>query len=164
MAEPYARQLAGDWQGAAALWEALGCPYEQALALAEGDEAAQRKAIALLEQLGAQPAAARVRQRMRQQRRSIPRGPRLSTRANQAGLTSRQGEVLQLLAEGLSNAKIASRLSNSHKTVEGHVSAILAKLEVRSRAQAIAAASTLGLLSHPTEEKATPNGGSARVS
>jgi DNA-binding NarL/FixJ family response regulator len=85
---------------------------------------------------------------MRQQgRRGIPRGQRPSTRANQAGLTSREVEVLLLLAEGLSNAQIASRLSTSVKTVVHHVSAILAKLQVRSRTQAVVAATTMGMLS-----------------
>jgi tetratricopeptide (TPR) repeat protein len=58
IAEPFARQIAGDWQGAASLWAAIGCPYEQALALADGDADAMRSALALLEQLGAQPASA----------------------------------------------------------------------------------------------------------
>jgi DNA-binding CsgD family transcriptional regulator len=151
MAKPFALEIAGDWQGAAAQWARIGCPYEQALALAEGDADAQRQALALLEQLGAQPAAARVRQRMRQQgRTSIPRGPRPSTRANLAGLTTREVDVLRLLAEGISNAQIAQRLSVSSKTVDHQVSAILAKLEVRSRMQAITAASALGLLHPPT--------------
>ena len=157
MAEPFALEIAGDWQGAAARWARLGCPYEQALALSEGDADAQRQALALFEQLGAQPAAARMRQRMRAQGRTgIPRGPRPSTRANQAGLTSREVEVLRLLAEGLSNAGIARRLSTSPKTVDHHVSAILAKLEVRSRAQAITAASALGLLSPQDREPPRP--------
>ena len=102
---------------------------------------------------------------MRQQgRRGIPRGPRPSTRANGAGLTSRQGEVLQLLAAGLSNAEIASRLTISLKTVDMHLAAIFAKLEVHSRTQAVTAASTLGLLSRPTEEQAALSVGSAFVS
>jgi DNA-binding NarL/FixJ family response regulator len=139
--------MAGDWQGAAARWAQVGCPYEQALALSAGDADAERQALALFEQLGAQPAAARLRQRMRQQgRQGIPRGARPSTRANQAGLTSREVEVLRLLAEGLSNAEIARRLSTSSKTVDHQVSAILSKLEVHSRLQAITAASALGLL------------------
>ena len=149
-AEPVVLELVGDWQGAAARWAEIGCPYEQALALAEGDASAQRQALALFEQLGAQPAAAHLRQRMRQQGwTGIPRGPRPSTRANQAGLTSREVEVLLLLAEGLSNAQIARRLSTSPKTVDHQVSAILAKLQVHSRSQAITAASALGLLPPP---------------
>lgn len=147
MAEPFALEIAGDWQGAVARWAQIGCPYEQALALSEGDADAQRQALALFEQLGAQPAAARVRQRMRAQGRTrIPRGPRHSTRANQAGLTSREMEVLCLLAEGLSNGEMARRLSTSEKTMEHHVSAIFAKLEVHSRVQAITKAAARGLL------------------
>ncbi|HEY7123774.1 MAG TPA: AAA family ATPase [Ktedonobacterales bacterium] len=165
VAPSFAAEMLGDWQGAAALWEQLGCPYEQALALAEGDAVAQRQALALFDQLGAQPPAACLRQRMRTQGRSgIPRGPRSSTRSNQAGLTSREMEVVLLLAESLSNAQIARRLSTSPKTVDHHVSAILSKLDVRSRAQVSAAALALGLLPHPTEEKAAPNAGNALVS
>ena len=67
IAEPFARQIAGDWWGAAALWAQIGCPYEQALALADGDAEAMRNALALFERLGAQPAMALVRRRLRQQ-------------------------------------------------------------------------------------------------
>jgi predicted ATPase len=67
IAEPFARQIAGDWQGAAALWAQIGCPYEQALALAQGDASAQQDALAIFERLGAQPALALVRQRLQQQ-------------------------------------------------------------------------------------------------
>ena len=106
-----------------------------------------RNALALFERLGAQPAVALVRRRFQQQGiGGIPRGPRPSTRANQAGLTVRQLEVLELLAEGFSNAEIASRLFTSPKTVEHHVSAVLAKLGAHSRAQAISAAHHLELI------------------
>jgi len=147
IAEPFARQIAGDWQGAAALWAQIGCPYEQALALADGDAEGMRNALALFERLGAQPVMALVRRRLRQQGvGGIPRGPRPSTRTNQAGLTTRQLEVLRLIAEGLSNAEIAGRLFTSPKTVEHHVSAVLAKLGAHSRAQAISAAHHLELI------------------
>ena len=129
IAEPFARQIAGDWQGAAALWAQIGCPYEQALALADGDAEGMRNALALFERLGAQPVMALVRRRLRQQGvGGIPRGPRPSTRTNQAGRQTRQLEVLRLIAEGLSNTEIAGRLFTSPKTVEHHVSAVLAKL------------------------------------
>lgn len=142
IAEPYAYQIAGDWRGAAERWALLGCPYEQALALANGNACAQQDALAIFTQLGAQPALTLLRRRLRQQGiTGIPRGPRPSTRANQAGLTSRQLEVLQLMAQGLSNVEISSRLFTSLKTVEHHVSAVLAKLGVHSRAQAIQVAS-----------------------
>jgi DNA-binding CsgD family transcriptional regulator len=155
IAEPFARQIAGDWRGAAALWAQIGCPYEQALALADGDAEAMRNALALLERLGAQPAMDLVRRRLRQQGiGGIPRGPRPSTRTNKAGLTTRQLEVLALLAEGLSNAEIADRLFTSPKTVEHHVSAVLAKLGTHSRAQAIGAAHRLELIPNIGERKA----------
>jgi serine/threonine protein kinase len=67
IAEPFARQISGDWQGAAALWAQIGCPYEQALALIDGDVEAQLSALSIFERLGAQPAMALVRQRLRQQ-------------------------------------------------------------------------------------------------
>jgi DNA-binding NarL/FixJ family response regulator len=139
--------LAGAWAEAAAAWERIGCPYERALALLDGDEPAQREALALLERLGAAPLAELARQRLRARgARGIPRGPRPTTRANPAGLTGRQQEVLALLGAGLSNQEIADRLSTSPKTTEHHVSAILEKLGARSRAQAIAEAHRLGLL------------------
>jgi len=154
IAAPFALQIAGDWRGAAALWEQIGCPYEQAFALADGDADAMRNALALFEQLGAQPAVALMRRRLRQQGiAGIPRGARLSTRANQAGLTNRQLEVLQLMADGFSNAEIASRLFTSLKTVEHHVSAVLSKLGVHSRAQAISAAYHLELIPNIGEQK-----------
>jgi DNA-binding NarL/FixJ family response regulator len=78
--------------------------------------------------------------------RSIPRGPRPSTKENPAGLTARQMEVLALLAEGLQNAEIAERLFISPKTVDHHISAILSKLNVSSRAKAVTAAVEPGLI------------------
>ena len=64
------------------------------------------------------------------------RGPRPATSENPAGLTRREREVLELLAEGLTNAEIAARLVISEKTVGHHVSAILGKLGVGSRYEA----------------------------
>jgi hypothetical protein len=58
--------LAGDWRAAAAAWQALGCPYDRALALAHGDDAeAGREALRLLEGLGASQSAERVRRQLR---------------------------------------------------------------------------------------------------
>ncbi|HMQ30943.1 MAG TPA: dihydropteroate synthase [Chloroflexaceae bacterium] len=141
------REIAGDWRGAARAWEQLGCPYERALALAAGDAEALRLAQGLLGQLGAAPALAIVQRRMRDRGLSgIPRGPRQSTQANPAQLTQRQIEVLRLVADGLQNGAIAERLHITAKTVDHHLAAIFAKLAVRSRAQAVAAAARLGLL------------------
>ena len=147
-AGPFALELAGEHQAAAAAWRDLGDRYEAALALAGADEEdALRHAHAEFQALGAQPAAAIVARRLRARgARNLPRGPRARTRENPAGLTGRELEVLALLAEGLRNAEIASRLVVSEKTVDHHVSAILRKLDVRSRGQAGAQAIRLGLL------------------
>ncbi|MER7891934.1 AAA family ATPase [Micromonospora sp. NPDC094482] len=147
LASPYRRLVEGDWAGAADEWERLGCPYPRAEALACGDEEAAGEALRILDGLGATGTAQRVRAELR--RRGIarvPRGPRPATAAHPAGLTGRQREVLALLAEGLSDAEIAGRLSLSARTVGHHVSAVLEKLAVPSRGQAVAAARRQGLL------------------
>lgn len=77
--------------------------------------------------------------------RGLARGPRPVTRANPANLTARETEVLALVTEGLRNADIARRLFVSPKTVDHHVSAILAKLGVRTRGEAARAAARLGI-------------------
>jgi DNA-binding CsgD family transcriptional regulator len=146
-AEPYALTIAGEWGDAARLWQELGCPYEAALALGDADDHEPlRLALAQLQGLGASAAAAIVARRLRALgARGLPRGPRARTRENPAGLTGRELEVLALLADGLRNAQIAERLVVSEKTVDHHVSAILRKLDVRSRGEAGAAAGRLGL-------------------
>lgn len=128
----------GRWREAAEAWAAKGCPYEQAIALAGGGEADQRKALAIFDRIGAAPAARRLRRAMRQAGvRSVPSGPRGARRSDPAGLTPRQNQVLALLAEGLSNGEIAERLNTSPKTVEHHVGAVLAAFEASSRLAAV---------------------------
>jgi DNA-binding CsgD family transcriptional regulator len=150
-AEPYALQLAGKWSRAAQLWSELGCPYEAALARTDADDPdVLRAALAELHSLDARPAAAIVARSLRARGiRDLPRGPRPSTRRNIASLTSRELEVLRLVAEGLTNAEIAERLFLSPKTVDHHVSAILRKLDVHSRGHAVTTAMRLGLSSAP---------------
>ncbi len=63
-----------------------------------------------------------------------------------APLTARELEVLQLLARGLTNAELAERLQLSEATVKTHVARILAKLDLRDRAQAIIVAYETGLI------------------
>ena len=65
------------------------------------------------------------------------RGPYARARSHPLGLTQREVEVLALVAEGLSNAQIAQRLSRSARTVEHHVSALLTKLGAANRAEAL---------------------------
>jgi DNA-binding NarL/FixJ family response regulator len=77
----------------------------------------------------------------------VPRGPRLSTRANPALLTARELEVLKKIAVHESNAEIAQHLYLSPKTVEHHISAILSKLQVSTRGQALVEAERRNLIS-----------------
>jgi DNA-binding NarL/FixJ family response regulator len=77
--------------------------------------------------------------------RAIPRGPRPATRAAPAGLTAREQEVLALLVDGLADREIAQRLFISERTVQHHVSAVLAKIGVSSRTAAAREAARLGL-------------------
>jgi DNA-binding NarL/FixJ family response regulator len=61
-------------------------------------------------------------------------------------LTDRELDVLRLLREGLHNKEIAGRLFISPKTVDHHISAILYKLEVKSRTKAVHEAEKLGII------------------
>ena len=74
-------------------------------------------------------------------RTSVPAAP-----ATSEHLTPREQEVLQLLAQGLSNKLIAARLGISDHTVKFHVNAILGKLGAQSRTEAIAQAARMGLV------------------
>lgn len=147
LAGPYRHALAGDWRAAADAWTAQGCPFDAAMALLDADdETALREALALFDELGAAPAARVARKKMRRLGiRSVPAGPRSATRANSAGLTRREGEILHLLRAGRTNSEIADELFIAVKTVDNHVSSVLAKLGVTSRNAVAAAATRLGL-------------------
>jgi DNA-binding CsgD family transcriptional regulator/tetratricopeptide (TPR) repeat protein len=144
--DPHVMEMAGEWALAAERWAEMSCPYEAALALSTADdEPALRRALIELQDLGARPAARIVARRLRESGAgSVPRGPRPATRRNPANLTQRQLEVIALLTQDLHNREIAQRLFLSEKTVDHHVSAILAKLDVRTRAQAVGEARRLG--------------------
>jgi DNA-binding CsgD family transcriptional regulator len=90
-----------------------------------------RAAVVLFERIGARPDADTAAAFLRGLGVSGRGAPRLA-----GELTAREREVLELLAEGLSNQQIADRLVISPKTAEHHVGRILGKLGLRSRAEA----------------------------
>lgn len=148
--QPVALQIDGDWAGAATAWQALGCPYDAALAQVQTDDPElMRQGATTLAELGAHAVLALVSERLRSYGvRDLPplrRGPRPSTQAHPAGLTQREAEILTLLGEGLRNAQIAERLFLTPKTVSHHLSAIYAKLGVSNRLEAAQAAQQRGL-------------------
>jgi DNA-binding NarL/FixJ family response regulator len=101
--------------------------------------------LAIFESLGATATVRRCREHLRCAGvRGLARGPRATTSANPAGLTARELEILALLTDGLSNAQIAGKLVRSEKTVDHHISAILRKLDARSRGEAVSIASRPG--------------------
>ncbi len=63
-----------------------------------------------------------------------------------ARLTGREGEVLRLVAEGLTNAEIARRMGVGPATVKSHVAAVLSKTGARDRTQAVIAAYEAGFM------------------
>jgi DNA-binding NarL/FixJ family response regulator len=67
------------------------------------------------------------------------------------GLTPRESEVLELIAQGLDNAQIAARLELSEKTVRNNITHIFDKMQVENRAQAIVRARDAGLGARPTK-------------
>ncbi len=137
----------GEWRRAADWYSSRGLPYDQAVALAQGDTEAQLQSLKIAHRIGAKPLAARVRKRLRAQGvRGIPRGPRATTATSPIGLTARQTETLRLLAEDLTNAEIADRLFISPRTVEKHVAAVLEKTGASTRQEAVAVAQDHGVL------------------
>ena len=148
VAAPWGLELAGRHAEAAREWDRLGRPYEAAVALAMGGEDGLSEAHERLRALGAMGAAAVVARRLRERGvKGIARGPRPATQENPANLTAREVEVLGLVADGLTNAEIALRLHLSVRTVDHHVSRILRKLDVPTRARAVREAARLGVSS-----------------
>jgi ATP/maltotriose-dependent transcriptional regulator MalT len=132
------------FEEACALFDGAGMPFDAALsrldwarALASdrpelaAEEA--RLAMSVFERLGARPYADQAAAMLRELGEGTRPGPRTP-----GELTRREEEVLDLLSLGLSNPEIGGRLFISPKTVEHHVSHILAKLGLRNRAEAAA--------------------------
>jgi DNA-binding CsgD family transcriptional regulator/tetratricopeptide (TPR) repeat protein len=147
MSPPHAAMVRRDWRGAADAFGALGWTYDRALMLSLLDEEeALLEALEIARLLGAEPLETRATRRLRELGLRVPAGPRETTRANPAGLTGRQLEVLDLLVQGLTNAEIAERLVVSPRTAEHHVAAVLRKLGAATRRDAVRRASELGLV------------------
>jgi DNA-binding CsgD family transcriptional regulator/tetratricopeptide (TPR) repeat protein len=151
----FAAGLVGDMQSAAALWDEAGNPYERALELSESpDPATVSDALRILDGLGASATAAMLRRRLRQAGVSgVSRGPRSSTRSDPGLLTERQRAVLDLIGAGLTNAEIADHLVLSRRTVDNHVAAVLQRLGVASRREAVRAATGLKATSGRTSNQ-----------
>lgn len=132
----------GQHRVSAARLQELDLHYDAALTLLDSSDADDmRESVRRLDALGATAVSARARSLMRQRGvTAIPRGSRASTKDDPLGLTSREREVLTLVTDGASNAEIAAQLVISVKTVDHHVSSILAKLGVTSRGEAAQAA------------------------
>jgi DNA-binding CsgD family transcriptional regulator len=144
---PIGLEVEGDWRGAADAWAELGAPFSEAMALAQGDTEARLRAIEIFRQLGATASAEKVAEGMRRDGIvQAPAKPRASTMRNPLGLTNRQMDVLRALNDGLTNAEIGEKLFVSPKTIDHHVSAILARLDVGSRGEAAAKARKLDLV------------------
>jgi DNA-binding CsgD family transcriptional regulator len=146
IAAPYAAMCEHDWRRAADAFDEVSWSYDRALMLSLlDDEESLVEAIEIARALGAEPLTRRVAGRMRDLGLRVPLGPRETTRANPAGLTARQLEVLALLVEGLTNAEIADRLVVSPRTAEHHVAAVLTKLGATTRREAALRAAELQL-------------------
>jgi DNA-binding CsgD family transcriptional regulator/ubiquinone biosynthesis protein UbiJ len=163
VASPRVAELRGDAPAAAAEWSRLGLPYEAALALmqvrGEGAADALSRAISILEEIGARGAASAARRLARRLGLdgNLPRarrGPYSAARHHPLGLTHRELQVLELVAQGLGNREIAQRLVRSPRTIEHHFSAVLGKLNATSRMEVM-----LRLRSEPWLLSSTKIGG-----
>ena len=147
LAHPFALLCAGEWDAAARVWDELGCPFWTATALARmPDLAPARRALSLV-----RPSRARAFEHALIRDRAaaglpIPRGPRRAHQNLPHQLTTRELEVLRLVADGMSNAEVGATLFLSEKTVGHHVSAVLRKLGEPTRSRAVATALREGIV------------------
>src|SRR5262245_43627253 len=134
----------------AAGWALDACVQRAAAAIVAGEAGAREVAMGFLRanlerfrQLGSEPMCRRLEARLRAMG---ARAPSRRGQAGASGLSARELEVLSLVAEGLTNKQIAEALVLSPNTVIRHVANIFAKLDVTSRAAAVAIAAERGLM------------------
>jgi DNA-binding CsgD family transcriptional regulator len=162
----------GTWRSVVELWQATGQPYPTAYGLwrlgeadlLSGDRGAAARslaeAVAIADRLGARPLAVAVTGLGRRARLRLEAGPTsderpsaetaaepVATPLDTFGLTTREVEVLELLAVGRTNRQIADELFISENTAGVHVSHILAKLNATTRTEAATTAVRLGIVS-----------------
>ncbi|WP_194818246.1 helix-turn-helix transcriptional regulator [Nocardia sp. XZ_19_385] len=148
-----AATTSADWQTAVTAWQGLSQPFEQARTLfhcaraelADGDRSAAqtalRAAAILADDLGAKPLAEAIRDTADRARLPLDESAPVRTAPPRTfGLTTRELDVLRLVAQGLSNRQIAAELFISANTAGVHVSRILTKLSATSRTEAAALA------------------------
>jgi DNA-binding CsgD family transcriptional regulator/tetratricopeptide (TPR) repeat protein len=149
------------WQAAAHDWQAVGQPYALGYALLRGSEAAAMEgdreaagervvqSATIASRLRARRLLDQAVQHARRARLQLPPDlvpPGTASADAPLGLTSRETDVLRLVAAGHSNKRIGAELFISPKTASVHVSRILTKLGVATRTEAAAAAHRLGLV------------------
>lgn len=160
LADRAPESAAAAWRAVLHAWQGIGAPYQEAQArfelgcavLIQGDRqgAAEhlRAAAETAGALGAVPLRTQVVQTLKRARLSPAETARAA--ADTFGLTTREREVLGLVAQGLTNQAIAGSLFISEKTAGVHVSNILGKLGVANRTAATARAREVGLLADVT--------------
>jgi DNA-binding CsgD family transcriptional regulator/tetratricopeptide (TPR) repeat protein len=143
---PRQLEIAGRQTEAADALFDLGMRYEAAMVLAHARgnvaAAALSKALQTFEELGARPGVEFVRRRgaclgISHQLPRPKRGPYAKSRSHPLGLTGREIQILKYVKDGLSNREISVEVSRSERTIEHHISAVLAKLSVRNRIEAL---------------------------
>jgi DNA-binding CsgD family transcriptional regulator/tetratricopeptide (TPR) repeat protein len=139
-------ELQGDWLEAARLLDNIGTPMEVVFValFAPSDVAGDLlvRAIDICGDIGSRPGNSAIRGRaddlgLAHQLPRPKRGPYKAVRNHPLGLSGKEVEVLTLMIEGANNAEIAAKVNRSRRTIEHHVSAILAKLGANNRLGAI---------------------------
>lgn len=144
--DPFDLELTDDISGAADSWAALNAPYSAALTLMQVNGGDGEKSLAAALKILLPMEAGRAIEKARALARKFnvagkmprgQRGPYGSAREHVLGFTKKEQEVFALIAAGATNIEIAEKLSRSKRTIEHHVSAVLAKMNVGNRMEAI---------------------------